>query len=159
MKNDLSIASVLWPSMNSSLRGLSMDIFFRGCHRHCYNCHNPELQVFAEPNHSVEEVLELIATTKAQVVTFMGGEPADQQLESLLQLMDSIRERFPKVKMAMYTGYELNEIEPSILEYLSDIKTGAYVESMRNKMGSFLASSNQKYFQKNVDGVFEEVNI
>ena len=159
MKNTLSISTVLWPSMNSSLRGLSMDVFFRGCHRHCYNCHNLELQTFAEPNHSVEEILELIEKHGVGVVTLMGGEPVDQPVESILHLMESIRDRFPSVKLSMYTGYELDEVDTRILDFLDDIKTGSYREDLRNKMGSFLASSNQKYFQKDGCGVFVEVSV
>lgn len=136
-----------------------MDIFFRGCHRHCYNCHNPELQTFAEPNHSEDEILSLIERTKAKVVTFMGGEPVDQPIEDFIHLMESIRHEFPHVRMSMYTGYELHEVDTRILEYLSDIKTGSYREDLRNKIGSFLASSNQKYFQKNECGVFVESKV
>ena len=159
MEKTLSISSVLWPSMNSSLSGLSMDVFFKGCKRHCPGCHNLELQTFSEPNHSVEEILSLIESTKTKVVTFLGGEPVDQPIENFLYLMKSIREKFPEVKMSMYTGYELDEVDTRILGYLSDIKTGSYREDLRNKRGSFLASSNQKYFQKDDCGVFVEVNL
>ena len=145
--------------MNSSLSGLSMDVFFKGCKRHCSGCHNPELQTFSEPNHSVEEILGLIENTRTNIVTFLGGEPVDQPIESFLHLLNSIRDKFPEVKMSMYTGYELSDIDTRILEYLSDIKTGSYREDLRNKMGSFLASSNQKYFQKDDHGVFVEVNL
>lgn len=160
MKNTitLSISSVLWPSMNSSLSGLSMDIFFKGCKRHCPGCHNLELQTFAEPNHSVSEILSLIENTKTKVVTFMGGEPMDQPIESFLYLIETIRENFPEVRMSMYTGYELDEVDTRILDFLNDIKTGSYREDLRNKRGSFLASSNQKYFQKDEHGVFVEVH-
>lgn len=134
-----------------------MDIFFKGCKRHCPGCHNLELQTFAEPNHSIEEILELIEKHKVEIVTFMGGEPVDQPIENILHLMESIHIKFPKVKMSMYTGYELHEVDTRILDYLSDIKTGSYREDLKNKMGSFLASSNQKYFQKDDSGVFVEL--
>lgn len=157
--NTLSIASILFPSLNSSMAGISADIFFKGCKRHCPGCHNLELQTFAEPNHSVEEILNLIEKHEIKIITLMGGEPVDQPVDDILHLMKSIRDRFPSVKLSMYTGYELDEIDTRILDFLDDIKTGAYREDLRNKMGSFLASSNQKYFQKDDCGVFVEVSV
>ena len=159
MKNTLSIASILFPSLNSSMAGISADIFFKGCKRHCPGCHNLELQTFAEPNHSVEEILNLIEKYEIKIITLMGGEPVDQPIENILHLMWSIHRRFPSVRLSMYTGYELDEVDPRILDLLSDIKTGSYREDLRNKRGSFLASSNQKYFQKDDCGVFVEVHI
>lgn len=159
MEKTLSISSILFPSLNSSLRGISADVFFKGCKRHCPGCHNLELQTFAEPNHSVEEILGLIEEHEIKIITFLGGEPVDQPIEDFLHLLKSIYEKFPEVKMSMYTGYELEEVDTRILDFLSDIKTGSYREDLRNKRGSFLASSNQKYFQKNDYGKFVEVRL
>ena len=66
---------------------------------------------------------------------------------------------FQSTTSLLHTGYELDEVDTRILDFLDDIKTGAYREDLRNKMGSFLASSNQKYFQKDDCGVFVEVSV
>lgn len=156
-KKTLSIASVLYPSLNSSLEGISADIFFRGCKRHCPGCHNLELQMFTEPNYSIQQVIDAIRKHNIKIVTLMGGEPLDMPIDALLALMDAILAYCPDISINVYTGYELSQVDPRVKKYASVIKTGMYDETQLNRKPSFLASVNQKYFRKDGQGTFIQV--
>ncbi|MDV7400107.1 hypothetical protein RZS08_52310, partial [Arthrospira platensis SPKY1] len=57
--NMFSIKSAEYPSGNSNLDGISLDIFFYGCNRpegHCPGCYNRELWKFIQPNKSWEQL-------------------------------------------------------------------------------------------------------
>lgn len=155
--NTLSIASMLYPSLNSSLEGVSADIFFRGCYRHCPGCHNLELQTFTGPNTSIQQVLNAIGTSGTRIVTLMGGEPLDVPMDALLELLEAVHTHYPQVQVNLYTGYELPEVDQRVKDYVTVIKTGMYDETKLNKRPSFLASSNQKYFRKDEQGRFIQV--
>lgn len=146
----LSISSTYYPSGNSNLDGLSLDIFFQGCNKHCKNCHNPELWSFKEPNRSINELGAVIKKAEnVDIITFVGGDPIDSLGLSMLHvILQWIRNNFNK-KVCLYTYKEFNEIPKEILGYIDYIKTGEYDEKQKTKAGSFLASSNQKMWKKN----------
>lgn len=74
-------------------------IWFRGCSIRCKNCINPELWN-REPNSnkSIEEVLSKITDDG---VTFLGGEPLDQ--EYIEQLIDELKSLNKTI--ILFTGY------------------------------------------------------
>ena len=156
-KKSLSVSSMLFPSLNSSLDGISIDIFLYGCKRHCKNCHNKELQEFKAPNHSIADILAAIHRNlqyNVAVVTILGGEPLDTDNDILIDLILAIKNEFPKLKVAMFTGYEMSQIPLKVLKALDYVKTGEYDETKPSKFGSFLATTNQKMFKRISSGVF-----
>ena len=42
------VSSILYPSFNSALDGMSTDIYFQGCKFSCEGCHNPALKGFGK---------------------------------------------------------------------------------------------------------------
>jgi anaerobic ribonucleoside-triphosphate reductase activating protein len=129
----------------SSLEYISVDLFFYGCSRRCIGCHNPELWEFKNPNLSAEEIVEIVnLAERAKVVTLMGGEPLEQ--ENLIYLLGKLRETGKMLSLC--TGFKLNEIPREVLELLSFVKTGAYIDSDRTPFKSFLSSKNQIFYSK-----------
>lgn len=153
---EYSIASILYPSLNSSQTGISADLFFQGCKNRCPGCHNPELQEFKEPNTSIQDVQELIQAHKIHTLTLMGGEPMDVPMHLLARLVACLKQEFPKLKVGMFTGKDFEEIPASITSLLDSVKTGRYRQDLPTPRGSWLASTNQKYFQKGQDGWKEQ---
>ena len=93
--------------------GLRAVVYFQGCSLACSNCWNPETHAFAGKERSVDEVADLIACAHEERgldgVTFSGGEPM-QQADVLLTLIESLRQRLPRLSFGMYSGYSLREL-------------------------------------------------
>lgn len=149
-----SIQSILYPSLNSNLDGISADIFFRGCRPpYCEGCHNLELQRFEKPNKSTEDIINSLKpyVDSLYVVTLMGGEPLDRSHKLLLELIVELKQQFSDIKVAVYTGYNLSQVPLEILEHIDYVKCGQYQGQNKTPFGSFLASKNQIMYQKSKD--------
>ena len=139
------VASIMYPSLNSSLDGISADMFFYGCSRKCEGCHNKELQEFVEPTVTLSSIISTIKKTdKAKVINLMGGEPIEQ--DNLIELTKALKDNGKKV--CMFTSSEFEQVPQGLLEELDYLKTGEYQENNKTKFGSFLASKNQKMWKK-----------
>ena len=145
-----SVSSILFPSLNSNLDGISIDIFFRGCSRLCPGCHNKELQEFVEPTVSEEHIVESLKQhrNKYSVITLMGGEPMDIHKEKLMLLLQILHREFPEKKLSIYTSVDFKNVDAEILQLLDYIKCGFYDETNRTPTGEFLASKNQIMYKK-----------
>lgn len=153
----LSVSSMLYPSLSSSLEGISADLFFIGCKRLCPGCHNSELQEFVPPNTSIAHVIETLKNNKVRILTLMGGEPLDVDIEVMLFLLQELKTHLPDLRVNLYTGYELDEIDSRLLGFFGSIKTGMFDRTQLNTPPSFLASKNQKYFQRDSYGKLVKV--
>lgn len=99
----------------SNGQGLGVSLFVQGCYFHCKNCFNSETWDFQGGKEWTTEIkekfLKLIDRDYIERVTILGGEPlVDQNVESVLDLVKEIREKFPKKKIWIYTGYKWNTI-------------------------------------------------
>lgn len=99
----------------SNGQGLGVSLFVQGCYFHCKNCFNSETWDFNGGKEWTTEIkekfLKLIDRDYIERVTILGGEPlVDQNVESVLNLVKEIREKFPKKKIWIYTGYKWNAI-------------------------------------------------
>jgi anaerobic ribonucleoside-triphosphate reductase activating protein len=122
--------------------GVGFAIFFQGCSIKCPGCHNPELQ--STEGGTLYNPLDLVARiSKAKDwydnVIFLGGEPLDQPILSLLLLSNEIKKM--GLGLWLYTGYTEDKIPSQLKELCTVIIAGAYVDSL--KTGGFPASSNQ----------------
>lgn len=151
MTKTYRVASILYPSGNSSLDSISTDIFFYGCSNNCKGCHNLELQQFKQPNLSLEDILSTVKLAdRANIVTLMGGEPLQQDKDSILVLIEQLHNMGKKV--AVYTGYDMDEVDKDILDNIEYIKVGKYDETNKAPYGFFLATKNQKMYKKTTEG-------
>ena len=151
-KKRFSIASSTYPCGNSNLDGLSLDIYFYGCQKHCKNCHNPELWEFQSPNVSFNDLEKVVNKAEnAEIITLLGGDVIDSLGENSLHLLLYwLVTHFDK-KICLYTYRSFDKIPKNILSYLDYIKTGEYDETKKTKAGSFLASSNQVMWKKELN--------
>lgn len=130
----------------SNGEGVGVSLFVQGCDKkpHCKNCFNPETWDFNGGKEWTEETknkfLELIDRPYIKRVSILGGEPlAEQNLDGVLDLIQTIREKypipqndnrenpyklrvsendnsdeirisFPKKAIWLYTGYQISEI-------------------------------------------------
>lgn len=96
----------------SNGEGVGIALFVQGCpfNPHCYNCFNPDTWDFnggKEWTPKVKEkFLELIDKPYITRVSILGGEPlADENIGTVLDLVNEFRLLFPEKIIWLYTGY------------------------------------------------------
>ena len=81
--------------------GLRAVIYFQGCTLGCRDCWNPESHTFAGEERTSAEVGMVVSADQERAlegVTFSGGEPM-QQADTLLALMEMLRDRMPRSEL------------------------------------------------------------
>lgn len=132
-------------------------IWFTGCDFHCKNCHNRKLW---DKNSGKKYKAELVASIirsscnklNTRTVVFLGGEPLQQDKQELLSLCQLLKAA--GLKIWIYTGYELSEVDHDILECIDTIKCGRYIDKL--KQDRFPASTNQKVY-RSISGRFVDI--
>lgn len=116
-----------------SLQERAFDIFLSGCKGpHCTGCHNPAAWDFnyGEPLDDcvliakIEDNLPMISK-----IRIMGGEPMDQPIRQLIDLLHTIVAFFPDKELWLFTGYLPEDLSPAqekVYEYVDYMKFGRY---------------------------------
>lgn len=135
-------------------------IWFSGCSIRCKGCMNSHMwEKEAGKSTSVEQLVSCIECREDITgVTYIGGEPLDQD-EEILLLTQKIIDM--GLDLVLFTGYDLSELS-EYQKIVSDLATviisGRYDESKRNTYLLHRGSSNQKIIIKNTS-LFDEYNI
>jgi len=120
---------------------ISLAISVSGCPLRCDGCHsaqtwNPELGKYL----TVCEIDKLLLKHKhVTCILFYGGE---WEANGLITLCDYIKDK--GLKLCLYTGYELKEINSELVYYLDFIKTGPYIEELG---GLGTEGTNQRFIR------------
>lgn len=147
----------------SNGEGVGVALFVQGCHFHCPNCFNPETWDFNGGKKWTEEVknkfLELVNRPYIKRISILGGEPlAEENLDSVLDLVNKIRLSSPKKSIWIYSGYTWEEIldeDYNFLEMHDNLRQaiiaqcnvfvdGKYKESQRDITLPYRGSKNQR---------------
>lgn len=146
IKNDFSAAP-----------GVCVSFFTQGCPHHCEGCHNPDTW---DPEGGYEFTNETLTTLLDSLeangvhrdLCIMGGEPLCPENQFLtLLIVNEVKEKFPKTKIYIWTGYTLAELKNSntkariqqILSKCEKIIDGRFIESLRDITLYMRGSSNQ----------------
>ena len=130
---------------------ISVCISLAGCSHCCPNCHSPHLQ---DKNggeeftaKAFEDILEKYRN-KASCFLVFGGEYDTQTLHDIFVFAKCFG-----YKVALYSGYDLWELDPKLVGMLDYIKCGSYIEELGglNKKGT-----NQRLW-KRVDGELGDI--
>nr|DAT91119.1 MAG TPA: 4Fe-4S single cluster domain protein [Caudoviricetes sp.] len=145
--------------------GIGVVLWVSGCNRHCHGCHNPQTwdfnagQPFTED--TMQELLEALNKPYISRLTLSGGHPLESQnLETVYQIVKTVKEKFPNKKIWLYTGYtweeilnndkenkraNTNSISPLDIVRCCDILVdGKYEKDKRDISLAFAGSSNQR---------------
>ena len=148
IKNDFSAAP-----------GISVSFFVQGCPHHCKGCHNPETWDFDGGKEFTYDVLNdiaesLFANGISRSLAIMGGEPlCEQNIFLTLLVVKTIKEKYPDVKIYIWSGYTYDYLMSHIttnlhlkqvLDYADFLIDGPYVEELRDISLPMRGSSNQK---------------
>ncbi len=103
----------LIPASRANGPGLRAVVFFQGCKVGCVGCWNPRTHHFHGAEVTLDAVTQEVLRAQAQHalegVTFSGGEPM-QQADSLLRLIQGLRQQAPELSFGMFSGYAEHEL-------------------------------------------------
>ena len=146
----------------SAAPGVSVTFYTQGCPHHCFGCHNPETWDFKGGKEFTPEVIDeileaLTANNIMRSLAIQGGEPLCVENEFLtLLIVKTVKEKFPDVKIYIWTGYYLNSLPNTpyikqILELTDCLIDGPYMEDERDITLPMRGSRNQNiiYFDNN----------
>lgn len=135
------VSSVLGP-------GKRAVVWFHGCRRNCPGCIAASMNVSESftaftPNELLEYILKIKGV---EGITITGGEPFDQNCESLDVVLAAIKST--GLSVMAYTGYHLEEIERDsdknkLLKYIDILVDGPYMED-QNHGEKWRGSANQR---------------
>ena len=138
------VARILYP-VEVLGPGKRVGIWFSGCPRRCKGCCNPELWDFHPRYQTTPETVFAMIKNLAKEhhidgFTISGGDPMLQRddLRLLLSLIKDISD-----DIIVYTGYEIEQIAPEHLRYISVLIDGAYIEELNNNC-LLRGSANQR---------------
>ena len=150
------IAGIYWDD-TAAAPGISLSVYFSGCHFHCPGCHNPEAQDF---NYGQEYTLslrqeimqKLNKNNVMRTLSILGGEPlADENLEDVMNLIGWCKLDYPDLKIYLWTGYTIEELEQRnnntlwlILHNITYLIDGRYEQDKRDTTLPLRGSSNQR---------------
>lgn len=136
-------------SFQFTLLQRSLEIYLSGCYAVCEGCHNEELRDFdlgTPYKEKLNEIDEKIKTGLVKKIWVLGGEPLDQDLDELEDLLIYLK-RY-NLPIWLFTRQEINDVPERIKKYCSYIKTGYYKKDDESyvdpETGITLASRNQK---------------
>jgi anaerobic ribonucleoside-triphosphate reductase activating protein len=130
--------------------GIRVSIFVQGCEHHCSNCFNKETWDFNKgheyTNETKDGIINLMNNNKVVGFSILGGEPL-QQDKKLLDLIISIKNKYPNKTIWMWTGYEyenLTEEQLECIKYIDVLVDGKYIEKYKCPNELYKGSSNQR---------------
>jgi anaerobic ribonucleoside-triphosphate reductase activating protein len=135
--------------------GVCVSYWAQGCPHHCEGCHNPETWSFnGGKEKDIEElkqlILELISKNGVKRnFSVLGGEPlCPENVDSVLEICKSVREKYPNIKIFLWTGYTFENLESNqkelVYNYVDVLIDGRYVQSQRNIILKLRGSTNQR---------------
>ncbi len=149
----LFINSIMKNQSLSDGPGYRTVLFLQGCNIRCKGCHNT---ITWDINSGIKLPIKNIANELRKKsfnkkITISGGEPLMQK-DGLTKLLNELN----GYDICLYTSYDIHQIPKDILNKLTYIKTGRFVNELKNNKIPYFGSENQKLY-KVKDGTYEEI--
>lgn len=160
--------------------GVCVSLWVSGCPEpHCPGCHNSEIWDFESGQPFTEDTMnEILSAISANGIqrnfSILGGEPlAPQNISEVANIILKVREKYPNIKIYLWTGYELESLKrgsapvnprasskdamlnfacilalPLILNSIDCLIDGPYIEAERDITLKLRGSSNQHIWKK-----------
>ena len=135
--------------------GVVVSLFMQGCPHHCHGCFNQETW---DPQGGKEiDINKLIAEIEDAIsangvirnFSILGGEPfAPYNVRYTYYIVSQIREKYPNIKIYIWTGYYFNDIKDNewvrnIIRNIDYIIDGPFEEDKKDITLKLRGSSNQ----------------
>ena len=145
-------------------KGVCVSFWTQGCPHHCPGCQNPETWDFEGgkdlPTDIRGQITKAIcANGITRNFSILGGEPlCPQNIEEVDNIVTSVRTAFPHIKIFLWTGYTLDELQKqenkhiiNILSHIDVLIDGPYIENERDITLDLRGSKNQRILYHGVD--------
>lgn len=145
-------------------QNVCVSFWVQGCNFRCLGCHNPQTWDF---NGGVEVDEETIPTVLSAIskngiqrnLSILGGEPlCKENREFVAMLIKAAKQKYPTIRIFVWTGYELDELLSEKDEFIETILdntelliTGRFILAERDITLPLRGSRNQKILRKGVD--------
>ena len=150
------IAGIYWDD-TAAAPGISLSVYFSGCHFHCPGCHNPEAQDFNygrdyDLDVRQEIMQKLNKNGVMRTLSILGGEPLNEEnIGDVLNLISWCKLDYPDLKIYVWTGYTIEELEArddddvrAVLKNITCLIDGRYEQDKRDTTLALRGSSNQR---------------
>ena len=144
--------------------GVCVSFWVQGCPHKCKGCQNPETWDFNGGNELPTDIRgQIIKAICANGITrnfsVLGGEPlCEENLEEVDQIITTVRTAFPHIKIFVWTGYTLEELQKeknlhiiNILSQIDFLIDGPFIETERDITLKLRGSKNQRILCHGVD--------
>ncbi len=152
-RGKMNIYNIKESALNET-SGISFNIYLSGCHGYCEGCHSDHTWDFTSGSalvpHDLIDYMFTLSDYTFDHICILGGEPLDQPIDDLVELLKLLKVNFPEKKLWLYTHFEKREVDKRILSCLDFLKTGKYEKSLepaKEQYGVFLASKNQRIYK------------
>lgn len=144
--------------------GICVSLWMQGCHKKCFNCHNPQTWDFNGGYELPSDIRgKLIKDISENGIkrnfSILGGEPlCPENLKDIDNIVTGIRTAYPHIQIFIWTGYTLDELYEqnnlhikSILNQIDVLIDGPYIDSQRDITLHLRGSKNQRVLYKGKD--------
>ena len=147
----MNYADIIYYDTGNS-HGISTTLFVSGCDMSCPKCHNPQAQDynFGKPFTEKEEkeILESLKNPYIDYFVLSGGQPStDKNKEVCLQLCKKIKDEVPRIKIILYTGHKVLDIDHRFYDYCDYIIDGEYNQNNVTSTLDLRGSTNQNCWE------------
>ena len=152
----MRVLTITTPDIENGF-GNRVTIWVAGCNRRCPGCHNPHTWKYDQgkellSDEVLEKIMDEVGHDYIQGITLSGGDPFDQNEESLKELLEFItcfKVRYPDKDIWIYSGglYEdflKNDIIREILIWSDVLVDGPFVQHLKKLDLPFRGSTNQR---------------
>lgn len=147
----MNYADIVYYDTGNS-HGISTTLFVSGCDMRCPKCHNPQAQdynfgkVFTEKEE--KEIINSLKNPHISYFVLTGGQPSvDKNKEVCLQLCKKIKNEVPRIKIILYTGHKVLDIDHRFYDYCDYIIDGAYIQYKSTLTLDLRGSMNQNCWE------------
>jgi anaerobic ribonucleoside-triphosphate reductase activating protein len=130
--------------------GCRVSIFVQGCEFNCPGCFNSVAKDFTKgtefTDQTVDLLLELAKPDYIAGISILGGEPLHpKNRQSVLDLAEKFKERYPEKTIWLWTGYLWEEVASDLVGTKVDVVVdGRFVEALKDFRLKYCGSSNQR---------------
>ena len=152
------IAGIYWDD-TAAAPGISLSVYFSGCHFNCPGCHNPEAQDFNYGQELTDDLIKeiLIKINKNGVerrLSILGGEPLNpENRAAVANLIQICKDAYPNLIIYVWTGYTIHELREEndlninyILNNINCLIDGRFEIDKRDTTLPLRGSSNQNIY-------------